>query len=130
MKLRTKIQLFSSLFMLVLILLVNASIYYLFHQISAESELEQVKSQTDTMAEELADINSETAGDLIKAYLPTNGMARIFPQEGEPLAWHWRPDAYTTFEDRKSTRLNSSHVAISYAVFCLKKKKSTKSRCE
>src|SRR5690625_5634566 len=25
-------------------------------------------------------------------------------------------------EDRKSTRLNSSHVAISYAVFCLKKK--------
>src|SRR5207253_9339767 len=29
--------------------------------------------------------------------------------------------------DRKSTRLNSSHVAISYAVFCLKKKKQTKS---
>src|SRR5699024_11757787 len=26
-------------------------------------------------------------------------------------------------EDRKSTRLNSSHVSISYAVFCLKKKK-------
>src|SRR5690554_7002457 len=29
-------------------------------------------------------------------------------------------------EDRKSTRLNSSHVRISYAVFCLKKKKKTK----
>src|SRR5439155_16778047 len=28
--------------------------------------------------------------------------------------------------DRKSTRLNSSHVAISYAVFCLKKKTSTR----
>src|SRR5690625_5919931 len=28
-------------------------------------------------------------------------------------------------KDRKSTRLNSSHVAISYAVFCLKKKKTT-----
>src|SRR5207249_9224591 len=28
--------------------------------------------------------------------------------------------------DRKSTRLNSSHVSISYAVFCLKKKKKTK----
>src|SRR5690349_23912815 len=27
-------------------------------------------------------------------------------------------------EDRKSTRLNSSHVEISYAVFCLKKKKT------
>src|SRR5690625_6839875 len=29
----------------------------------------------------------------------------------------------TASRDRKSTRLNSSHVAISYAVFCLKKKK-------
>src|SRR5690606_41387818 len=29
----------------------------------------------------------------------------------------------TVVEDRKSTRLNSSHVKISYAVFCLKKKK-------
>src|SRR4051812_49818288 len=28
--------------------------------------------------------------------------------------------------DRKSTRLNSSHMSISYAVFCLKKKKSNK----
>src|SRR5438876_8415209 len=29
------------------------------------------------------------------------------------------------YEDRKSTRLNSSHPSISYAVFCLKKKKPT-----
>src|SRR5690554_7289473 len=35
-------------------------------------------------------------------------------------------------QDRKSTRLNSSHVRISYAVFCLKKKKKnkTKDTCE
>src|SRR5437868_9620501 len=32
----------------------------------------------------------------------------------------------TGSRDRKSTRLNSSHVSISYAVFCLKKKKKTK----
>src|SRR5439155_27331560 len=32
------------------------------------------------------------------------------------------PDAAEPEVDRKSTRLNSSHVAISYAVFCLKKK--------
>src|SRR5439155_22760169 len=36
------------------------------------------------------------------------------------LARHADGSAYP---DRKSTRLNSSHVAISYAVFCLKKKK-------
>src|SRR5258708_8880489 len=33
------------------------------------------------------------------------------------------PDAARWAEDRKSTRLNSSHQIISYAVFCLKKKK-------
>src|SRR6266446_1070597 len=33
---------------------------------------------------------------------------------------HWRGPGT---EDRKSTRLNSSHLVISYAVFCLKKKK-------
>src|SRR5437660_3271300 len=41
-------------------------------------------------------------------------------------ARHKRPSrAWQTRDqrDRKSTRLNSSHVAISYAVFCLKKKK-------
>src|SRR5688572_32290412 len=32
-------------------------------------------------------------------------------------------DSSEPFEDRKSTRLNSSHSQISYAVFCLKKKK-------
>src|SRR3989442_8476034 len=39
-----------------------------------------------------------------------------FPVSGEKLD-----------QDRKSTRLNSSHVRISYAVFCLKKKKVRKS---
>src|SRR5690606_42097254 len=36
-----------------------------------------------------------------------------------------RPVKRAYREDRKSTRLNSSHVKISYAVFCLKKKKKT-----
>src|SRR5256885_10108902 len=34
----------------------------------------------------------------------------------------------TRSEDRKSTRLNSSHLVISYAVFCLEKKKKTTRR--
>src|SRR2546426_5064330 len=36
----------------------------------------------------------------------------------------------TAYEaDRKSTRLNSSHLVISYAVFCLKKKKKSSCKC-
>src|SRR5256885_3350940 len=46
-----------------------------------------------------------------------------------PEADHMLPGEQL-FEDRKSTRLNSSHLVISYAVFCLKKKnKSTFSFC-
>src|SRR5699024_11714440 len=37
-------------------------------------------------------------------------------------------NAFSELKDRKSTRLNSSHVSISYAVFCLKKKKKNKTK--
>src|SRR5437667_8730223 len=39
-----------------------------------------------------------------------------------------RPRAHRNARDRKSTRLNSSHITISYAVFCLKKKKKKKKK--
>src|SRR5438876_5777618 len=48
--------------------------------------------------------------------------ARLHEQrEARPAARRTRPQI-----DRKSTRLNSSHPSISYAVFCLKKKKKKK----
>src|SRR3712207_8333997 len=40
------------------------------------------------------------------------------------ITWD-RFEAFVATVDRKSTRLNSSHANISYAVFCLKKKKTT-----
>src|SRR5205807_10500661 len=46
------------------------------------------------------------------------------PQAGFPDHRHGSVQAHRGHgEDRKSTRLNSSHLVISYAVFCLKKKK-------
>src|SRR2546430_12517097 len=43
---------------------------------------------------------------------------------GKPLVEHLQRHFPVVQEDRKSTRLNSSHSQISYAVFCLKKKKN------
>src|SRR5690606_41263865 len=54
---------------------------------------------------------------------PMGDLRWELPQE--PAAWTEVLDA-TQFRDRKSTRLNSSHVKISYAVFCLKKKKKNR----
>src|SRR5258707_11920665 len=66
-------------------------------------------------------------GDLIDAYLarpsgpgPHPGVVVIHHMPG------WDEATKEIARDRKSTRLNSSHVRISYAVFCLKKKKKTK----
>src|SRR5690606_39477814 len=50
--------------------------------------------------------------------LPMKGSKTI-PRPLPSLFSQWQ----VGFQDRKSTRLNSSHVKISYAVFCLKKKK-------
>src|SRR3712207_8264429 len=46
------------------------------------------------------------------------------PAHGPALPADLRADAGVPAVDRKSTRLNSSHANISYAVFCLKKKKT------
>src|SRR5439155_3364779 len=56
--------------------------------------------------------------------LQTNKGIHLVLFLAEDLRGRVKGDTRVTFdvEDRKSTRLNSSHVAISYAVFCLKKK--------
>src|ERR1039458_10638659 len=61
------------------------------------------------------------------------------PETIKPLAYRPKPaldqlrlgmagQAVLGLKDRKSTRLNSSHLGISYAVFCLKKKKKNKKK--
>src|SRR5437879_11523041 len=48
--------------------------------------------------------------------------------DGRPKGARRRPSHPPPGPDRKSTRLNSSHRCISYAVFCLKKKKKAKNK--
>src|SRR5438445_6276306 len=60
--------------------------------------------------------------------LPTSTQLRV-PRQILPLPYEMGSGAVPVrAEDRKSTRLNSSHANISYAVFCLKKKKKTKNK--
>src|ERR1039458_8047680 len=51
--------------------------------------------------------------------LETVGVPRSYRSDG--VLWNqWRHRMHPFYPDRKSTRLNSSHLGISYAVFCLK----------
>src|SRR5438034_5733429 len=85
-------------------------------------------------------LDSVVFGDLfladVRAYrertLARIGMQGLFPlwlRDTRALAYDFVRLGYRAVlvcvEDRKSTRLNSSHTVISYAVFCLKKKMST-----
>src|SRR6476469_1964102 len=60
-----------------------------------------------------------------RGYTPVQSALghRRFRVYGMPFASHVKTRVSATAPDRKSTRLNSSHRCISYAVFCLKKKK-------
>src|SRR5256885_11057352 len=61
--------------------------------------------------------------------ISTSSRAAVMssPCRDRPTARRRVPQLRRACQDRKSTRLNSSHLVISYAVFCLKKKKKTKS---
>src|SRR5438477_4504360 len=52
-----------------------------------------------------------------------SGKSELYQEE---LLYPHQPSGGSLNRDRKSTRLNSSHMSISYAVFCLKKKKIKK----
>src|SRR5690348_17651168 len=60
--------------------------------------------------------------ELSFSYISSDAEFRVFPlKEADPVVV--ARTLTELFRDRKSTRLNSSHPSISYAVFCLKKKK-------
>src|SRR5947199_3749579 len=63
------------------------------------------------------------AGDELTLFIPTR-KNHVRNPNGNPAPISM--DELTLKGDRKSTRLNSSHLGISYAVFCLKKKKKKK----
>src|SRR5438034_2506159 len=65
---------------------------------------------------------SDEGGVQLDGARRTRAGRRPGPGGGVPPARH-RHDRDPRARDRKSTRLNSSHTVISYAVFCLKKKK-------
>src|SRR5690349_22713792 len=60
-------------------------------------------------------------GGFLRPMPEDSSQPRMVDEAGDPIPTSEMPHARA--RDRKSTRLNSSHVEISYAVFCLKKKK-------
>lgn len=104
MKLRTKIQLFSSLFMLVLILLVNTSIYFWFSKISSDRDLNQLSEQTETIVKTLKANPDIVTKELLDAFLPANGMIRIMQEDGKEKFIQYKQKGYTDLSGEFSTK--------------------------
>lgn len=85
MKLKTKIQLFSSLFMLLLIVLVNTSIYFLFYKISSDNEMELLSEQTNSIIENIRENPDIPKNELLRAFVPNNGLIRVVDKNDEEL---------------------------------------------
>src|SRR5260221_7558928 len=73
------------------------------------------RSSDDVFAEVLLELPQPAASSSVES---SSAAAMVFLTT-RPFVWG------CSAQDRKSTRLNSSHTVISYAVFCLKKKKAT-----
>src|SRR5439155_18529509 len=86
------------------------------HTIGDYLRLMAVVADAQQLAIRSFDAPAPAAHELVRSH--THRMPVIHASSW-PRARNWRE-----LVDRKSTRLNSSHVAISYAVFCLKKKKN------
>ncbi|SFB04401.1 hypothetical protein SAMN04488072_1067 [Lentibacillus halodurans] len=111
MKLSVKIRLFSSLFMLVLILLVNASIYYLFHTISLDRELEDLNAQTNEIIETLNANPDISKNEMLHAFLPTEGMIRVLDENGSYIVQVMKAD-YTGLPANYVTSETSSVISM------------------
>src|SRR5438270_1840306 len=68
--------------------------------------------------------SSGDGGEQTKVQIPKENKYLHVEYGSQERGLWLRHARYLTCRDRKSTRLNSSHSQISYAVFCLKKKKN------
>src|SRR4051794_25220956 len=83
-----------------------------------EGELERLLDEERTKLEQIAGLTAQQAKD---------ELVRVMEDDAKIEAAHIvKRIEDEAREDRKSTRLNSSHPSISYAVFCLKKKKQNR----
>ncbi|UOQ86729.1 sensor histidine kinase [Gracilibacillus salinarum] len=121
MKLRTKIQIFLTMFLVIVILIINSAVYLLYENRVSENELNRVHNDVENIMEAIA--RNKTANiendRLLQALLPADSMIRIIDEQGEMidekaketsfLDW---PSHYTKTEEQ---RLATGADGVPYA---------------
>ncbi|KAB8138919.1 HAMP domain-containing histidine kinase [Gracilibacillus oryzae] len=96
MKLRTKVQLFLSIGMIIVILLVNSAVYFLYENRVRDNEIERVREDAHAIMEAIAnqdEINLDYS-QLLKAFSPVNGMVRIIDKTNKEIYFEANDASY------------------------------------
>ncbi|WP_462412823.1 sensor histidine kinase [Neobacillus sp. Marseille-QA0830] len=84
MKLRNKINLYTSFLFAVLLILINSTIYFSFHNLILDGELHTAKKEIDKTTREFSDsIGTIPEDDLLRSYVPINGMIQIVTEKNQ-----------------------------------------------
>lgn len=84
MKLRTKIHLYSTLLMLLILSITNVGIYLIYSQNTYETELQQLTTESESLIHALSQMTESTnPATILRAYSPGNGGVRIVNTSGE-----------------------------------------------
>lgn len=87
MKLRTTIYVYTSVFFMVLLLLINAFIYILFDRMSINTQTERAEAEASAVVEGIKNAAVNVApDDLLRAFVPADGMLRLVRMSGEGQA--------------------------------------------
>lgn len=86
MNLKTRIQLFSTLIIMIIIIIINTSIYLVFQKIILEEDRQNATIQLEKVAESLLLLTETTTIEsFLRAYVPTDGMIRIINADNSVL---------------------------------------------
>lgn len=88
MKLKTKIHLFSTLLMLIILALTNIGVYFLFEKMAYDTEYSQLRIHSEGMTRSISKMTEQTdPSTVIRAHMPEDGMIRVFNFKGEQLTF-------------------------------------------
>lgn len=84
MKLKTKIHIFTTLLMLILLVLTNSGVYVLYEKLAYDTEFEQLKLRTDELITTLNQLEADSdPKQVLRAYMPLNGAVRVIDEAGK-----------------------------------------------
>ncbi|WP_318505723.1 histidine kinase dimerization/phospho-acceptor domain-containing protein [Bacillus sp. T3] len=84
MKLKNRINLYTSVMFIILLIFINGAIYYSFSQMMLDRELERTKAEAEQAVAGINQaVSSIPTAELLRAYVPINGMLQIVKSDGK-----------------------------------------------